>query len=114
MSDPDRTETAQEKDFDQLKQIQEYISKEHTTLNKNKYRPRSSKGISEKTGNLNAALKEFETIVAKYEDLSDTKQWNELTDRLGTVKTHHKHCILILDVSKPKERRKKKKTRTRF
>lgn len=103
MSDSSVLELTQVKDFEQLEEIQEFIFKEFKNINKSRYRTRSKQGIFHKREALNAAIEEFEHIVKKYENLDDTVIWNELTDRLEIIKVKHRHCLQLLEQTKPIE-----------
>lgn len=82
-----------------LKDLENYICKEFTNLNKSKGRPRTLQGILEKKNNLQESFQKYHILVKSYEKRLNTNEWNELVETYNEVKFKCSLALQILDKS---------------
>lgn len=85
--------------MNQLREIEQLISKEHLNLQKSKYRARSLENILNKKENLNQNIERYRKILKSYEHRISAKEWNSEVETYSAVKLRYNQCITLLDTS---------------
>lgn len=83
--------------MNRLRVIEDSIKKEHSNLVKSNNRPRSLQGITEKTEILQDLLKEYKTILSKFEHRLNKKEWNNEVEIYQALKIRFEKSITILE-----------------
>lgn len=80
-----------------LKEINQYISREHLNLLKSINRPRSLQGVTEKTEILKDLFIEYKLILNKYANRIPPLEWNREIEAYQALKTKYNECMNILE-----------------
>lgn len=98
--------------MNRLREINDFFIREHKNLHKNKNRPRSLKGILEKTENLKELRNEYKRTLIKFEYRLDPKSWAEECEIYEALKLRFNACIKILETTEVLPNRNRPSLRT--
>lgn len=83
--------------IEKLEDIEKRILETAENLKSSRWEPRTLQSIHAKKRILKDDFKTFESIISKYEFRLATEEWNQLTDKLTSVKSKYDFCIKILN-----------------